>query len=77
MFTYWDPPGQLRGRTLVIVTHRREALATERLAPHFRELDAAIHPLPLVSSGHGGNGRRIADAFYRIGYEYRPAPRDR
>jgi dolichol-phosphate mannosyltransferase len=77
MFTYWDPPEQFRGRTLVMVTRRREALATERLAPHFRELDAAIHPLPLVSSGHGGNGRRIADAFYRIGYEYRPPPRDR
>ena len=77
MFTYWDPPEQFRGRTLVMVTRGSEALATERLAPHFRELDAVIHPLPLANFGHGGNGRRIADAFYRIGYEYRPAPRDR
>lgn len=77
MFAHWDPPEQFRGLTLVLVSRRREALATERLAPHFRELDAAIHPLPLANSGHGGNGRRIADAFYRIGYEYRPAPQAR
>lgn len=76
MFTYWDPPGQLRGRTLVMVSPRREELATEQLAPHFRELDAAIKPLPLSNSGPGGNRERIGEYFYRIGYEYRPAPRD-
>ncbi len=49
MFTFWDPPEQLRDRTLIMVAARREALATERLAPYFRELAPEIHPLPLSS----------------------------
>jgi dolichol-phosphate mannosyltransferase len=77
MFAYWDPPEQFRGRTLVMVSRRREALATERLAPYFRELDGVIHSLPLANSGYGGNGRRIADVFYRIGYAYHPSPEAR
>ena len=72
MFTYWDPPEQLRDSTLVMVAPRREALATERLAAHFRELSPEIHALPLSSSGPGGSGRHIDDYFYRIGYGYRP-----
>jgi dolichol-phosphate mannosyltransferase len=76
MFAYWDPPEQLRGRTLVMVARRRDALATERLASLFRELDPAIHPLPLANSGHGGDGRRIDEYFYRIGYDYRPTQQD-
>ena len=74
MFGYWDPPEKLRGRTLILVARRREELATERLAPHFRELDPAIHPLPLGNSGHGGDGRLIDEYAYRIGYGYRPPP---
>jgi dolichol-phosphate mannosyltransferase len=72
MFNYWDPPEQLRGRTVILVARRREELATERLAPHFRELDPAIHPLPLGNSGYGGDGRPIDEYAYRIGYGYRP-----
>ncbi len=74
MFAYWDPPATFRGRTLILVARRREDLATERLAPHFRELEAAIHSLPLSNSGYGGDGRLVAEYFYRIGYDYRPAP---
>jgi dolichol-phosphate mannosyltransferase len=74
MFAYWDPPEQLRGRTLILVARKREELATERLAPHFRELDPAIHPLPLGNSGYGGDGRPIDEYAYRIGYGYRPPP---
>ena len=77
MFNYWDPPGQFRGRTLVMVARNREALATDLLAPHFGELDATIHTLPLANTGPAGDGRRIADYFYRIGYDYRPAPGER
>ena len=72
MFSYWDPPEQLRDRTLVMVAPRREALASERLASHFRELAPEIHPLPLSSSGPAGSGRHIDDYFYRIGYGYSP-----
>lgn len=72
MFDYWDPPGKFRGRTLIMVTRYREALATDLLAPHFGELDATIHTLRLANAGPGGDGRRIADYFYRIGYDYRP-----
>jgi dolichol-phosphate mannosyltransferase len=74
MFAYWDPPEALRGRTLILVARRREDLATARLAPHFRELEAAIHSLPLSNSGYGGDRRRVAEYFYRIGYDYRPPP---
>jgi dolichol-phosphate mannosyltransferase len=77
MFNYWDPPGQFRGRTLVMVARNREALATDLLASHFGELDATIHTLRLANSGPGGNGRRIADYFYRIGHDYRPPPGER
>jgi dolichol-phosphate mannosyltransferase len=77
MFAYWDPPEQFRGRTLIMVSRIPDALATERLAPHFRSLDAVIHPLPLENSGHGGDGGRIGEVFYRIGHGYSPAPRDR
>ncbi len=77
MFNYWDPPGQFRGRALVMVARNREALATDLLAPYFGELDATIHTLRLANAGPGGNGRRIADYFYRIGYDYRPAPGER
>ena len=77
MFNYWDPPGQFRGRTLVMVARNREYLATDRLAPHFGELDTTIHPLRLANTGPGGDGRRIADYFYRIGYDFRPAPGER
>jgi dolichol-phosphate mannosyltransferase len=77
MFARWDPPETLRGRTLVMVARRRGDLATERLAPHFRELDAAIHSLPLSNSGYGGDRRQIAEYFYRIGYDYRPPPKPR
>ena len=73
MFDYWDPPGQFRGRTLVMVARNREVLATDLLAPHFGELDSTIHTLRLANAGPGGDGRRIADYFYRIGYDYRPA----
>jgi hypothetical protein len=74
MFAYWAPPEALRGRTLMLVARRREDLATARLAPHFRELEAAIHSLPLSNSGYGGDRRRVAEYFYRIGYDYRPPP---
>lgn len=77
MFDYWDPPGQFRGRTLVMVARNREALATDLLAPYFGELDATIHTLRLANAGPGGDGRRIADYFYRIGYDYRPASDER
>ena len=77
MFDYWDPPGQFRGRTLVMVARNREVLATDLLAPHFGELDATIHTLRLANTGPGGDGRRIADYFYRIGYDYRPPPGER
>jgi len=77
MFNYWDPPGKFRGRTLVMVARNREALATDLLAPHFGELDATIHTLRQANAGPGGDGRRIADYFYRIGYDYRPAPGER
>ncbi len=77
MFNFWDPPGKFRGRTLVMVARNREALATDLLAPHFGELDATIHTLRLANAGPGGDGRRIADYFYRIGHDYRPAPGER
>jgi hypothetical protein len=77
MFNYWDPPGQFRGRTLVMVARNREALATDLLAPHFGELDATIHTLRMANTGPGGDGRRIADYFYRIGYDYRPRSGER
>jgi dolichol-phosphate mannosyltransferase len=77
MFNYWDPPGQFRGRTLVMVGRNRETLATDLLAPHFGELDATIHTLRLANNGPGGNGRRIADYFYRIGHDFRPPPGER
>ena len=77
MFDYWDPPGQFRGRTLVMVARNREALATDLLAPYFGELDATIHTLRLANAGPGGNGRRIADYFYRIGHNFRLAPDER
>ena len=62
----------MRGRTLILVARRREELATERLAPHFRALDPVIHALPLKNSGYGGDGRLIDEYAYRIGYGYRP-----
>jgi len=72
MFNFWDPPEQFRDGTLIMVARHPEALATERLAPHFRELDPEIHPLRLTASWPGGNGRRIDQYYYRIGYGYRP-----
>ena len=77
MFTYWDPPEQLRGRTFILVARRREELATERLAPHFRALDPLVHSLPLRNSGYGGDGRLIDEYAYRVGYGYRPPPKAR
>jgi hypothetical protein len=41
--------------------------AALQVAPQFRELDPGIHPLLLVNCDHVGNGRRVADAYYRIG----------
>jgi dolichol-phosphate mannosyltransferase len=72
MFTFWDPPGQFRDSTLIMVAPRPEILATERLAPHFSHLDQEIHPLPLSASWPAGNGRPIDEYHYRIGYGYRP-----
>lgn len=72
MFTVWDPPEQFRDRTFILVAPRPETLATERLAPHFRDLDPEIHPLSLSASWPGGDGRRIDEYHYRIGYGYRP-----
>ncbi len=72
MFTFWDPPGRFDGRTLVMVSRNREALETARLAPHFRELEADVHPLRLANTGPGGDGRHIADYYYRIGHGFRP-----
>jgi dolichol-phosphate mannosyltransferase len=77
MFNFWDPPGKFQGRTLVMVARNREALATDLLAPHFDELEATIHTLRLANAGPGGDGRLIAEYFYRIGYDYRPAPGER
>lgn len=72
MFAYWDPPETLRDRTLIMVARRQEELATDRLAPYFRELDPTIHRLPLANSGYGGDRRPIDEYAYRIGYGYRP-----
>ena len=72
MFTFWDPPERFRGRTLVKVAPRREALDTEWLAPRFDALEDEIHPLTLSSSGPGGDGQPIAEYVYRIGRGYRP-----
>ena len=77
MFNYWDPPGQFRGRTLIMVARNQQTLATDLLEPYFGELDATIHALRLANTGPGGDGRRIADYFYRIGYDYRPVPGER
>lgn len=73
MFSYWDPPEQFRGNTLILVAPKKDLLATERLAPHFGQLEPEIQPLPLRASGPGGDGRLVTVYYYRIGYDYRPS----
>ena len=77
MFTYWDPPQSLAGRTLILVGRERADLVTEKLAPHFTALDEAIHPLALGNTGPGGNSRKIDEYHYRIGRGFRPAASSR
>ena len=72
MFSYWDPPASLAGRSLILVARERADLATGRLAPNFTALDEAIHPLALGNTGPGGNGRTIDTYYYRIGHGFRP-----
>jgi dolichol-phosphate mannosyltransferase len=72
MFSYWDPPASLAGRSLILVGRERADLATDRLAPNFTALEEAIHPLALGNTGPGGNGRKIDEYYYRVGHGFRP-----
>ena len=72
MFSYWDTPASLAGRSLILVGRERADLATEKLAPNFTALDEAIHPLALGNTGPGGNGRKIDEYYYRVGHGFRP-----
>jgi len=72
MFAYWNPPAQLRGRTLVMVARHREDLLEPGLSAYFAELSAEIHEFPLVHAGYGGEPKTIDRLFYRIGLNYRP-----
>lgn len=72
MFTYWDPPEQFRGKTIIMVARRRAKLEADRLQSLFGRLDPEIHPLSLSASGPGANGRRVEDYQYRIGYDFKP-----
>ena len=71
MFDYWYSPQQLRGSSFIMVSRDRNDLTDESLPRYFRELDPAIHPLPLVRA-YGSNRDPIAQYYYRVGYEYRP-----
>jgi len=72
MFSYWDPPASLAGRSLILVGRERADLATDRLAPNFTALDETIHPLALGNTGPGGNSRKIDEYYYRVGHGFRP-----
>jgi dolichol-phosphate mannosyltransferase len=72
MFSYWNPPAQLAGRTLLMVTGDRAALQKASLPAHFSRMDPDIHALPLAQVGVGGERQVIDQVYYRIGYGYQP-----
>ena len=72
MFAYWYPPKQFGGRDLIMVARHSDELADDRVSAYFRNLDAAIHPLPLISTGYGGIHSVVDSYYYRVGFGYRP-----
>jgi dolichol-phosphate mannosyltransferase len=72
MFSYWNPPAQLEGRTLLMVALDRTFLQTASLSTYFSSMDPDIHSLPLVRTGAGGERQAIEQVYYRIGYGYQP-----
>jgi dolichol-phosphate mannosyltransferase len=71
MFAYWNPPAQLRGRTLIMVARSRDDLLKASLGRQFSKLESEVRPLPLIYSNYGGQHKPVAELYYRIGYGYR------
>jgi dolichol-phosphate mannosyltransferase len=72
MFAYWNPPSQLRGRTLIMVARNRDDLLKASLAKQFSRLETEVQPLPLIHSNYGGRQKPVAEFYYRVGYGYQP-----
>jgi dolichol-phosphate mannosyltransferase len=72
MFTYWNPPARLGGRTLLMVARDRSTLERTSLPAFFTGMDPDIHALPLAYTGAGGERKVIDQVYYRIGYGYQP-----
>jgi hypothetical protein len=54
-----------------MVARRSDELTDARLSAYFRNLDAEIHPLPLIKASYGGLRSPVDHYFYRVGYGYR------
>ena len=68
MWEYWRPASAAIGRDVLIIAFRRERLSRDDITECFTRL-GDISEEPVVVKG-----RRVSHFYWRVGYDYRPAP---
>lgn len=71
MYERWFPPELQRGKPLILVSFKREDLASRRVVGTVERLD------PIEETVVTRDGVPMGRFFYRIAYGYSPAPGSR